>query len=154
MTEGARRAREVTIEMMTLETMESLRALWQDGPSRPIRHERTARPEHANRIERPGNVDWRLLRETEQPLPRGQTTSTEGPEQRRFEEWVERLGYGDGGRWCCPVEDTFGEGWRAGYADGVQAAVRLLRAAYESPESAEALHAVRRVSGGRERDTL
>jgi hypothetical protein len=110
-----------------MEAMESLRALWRDGPGRPAHFETTGREGLAGR---------------------------EGPEQRRFEEWVQRLGYGDEGRWCCPVEDTFGAGWRAGYADGVRAAVRLLRVAYDPPESSEALHAVRPANGGRKRDTL
>ena len=60
----------------------------------------------------------------------------QGPGADRFDEWLQRLGYEDGtGRWCCPVADAFGAGWRAGYADGVHAAVRLLRAAYAPEET-------------------
>jgi hypothetical protein len=122
-----------TLEMM--ETMESLRALWRDGPSRPAHDERPS-GRHA-----PDGCDWRLLRELEQSL-QAETARSEGPEQRRFAEWLERLGYGEESRWCCPVEETFGAGWRAGYADGVQAAVRLLHAARDPAEAPESLRTV------------
>lgn len=113
---------------MTLETMESLRALWREDPSRP------------ERVERSERRDRQAIEEAARPPE----DAAVGLEQRRFNEWLERVGYEEGSLWCCPVEEGFVSGWRAGYADGVHAAMRLLRAAYDPAESANALHPVGR----------